>query len=46
MEFFGDTIERIVELDSLTGEIIAARDSIDIYPARHFVTNDEKMKLR
>ena len=45
IEFFADTIERIVELDSLTGEIIAVRDSIDIYPARHFVTNDEKMKL-
>ncbi|HEV3309659.1 MAG TPA: excinuclease ABC subunit UvrB [Chloroflexota bacterium] len=45
VEFFGDTLERIVELDSLTGEIIAVRDSIDIYPARHFVTNDEKMKL-
>jgi excinuclease ABC subunit B len=45
LEFFGDTIERIVELDSLTGEIVALRDSIDIYPARHFVTNDEKMKL-
>ncbi|HZT97431.1 MAG TPA: excinuclease ABC subunit UvrB, partial [Chloroflexota bacterium] len=44
IEFFGDTIERIVELDSLTGEIIASRDAIDIYPARHFVTNDEKMQ--
>jgi excinuclease ABC subunit B len=43
VEFFGDTIDRIVELDSLTGEIIASRDAIDIYPARHFVTNDEKM---
>ena len=43
VEFFGDVIERIVELDSLTGEIIAARDAIDIYPARHFVTNDEKL---
>ncbi len=45
IEFFGDVIERIVELDSLTGEIIASRDAIDIYPARHFVTNDEKMKM-
>ena len=45
LEFFGDTIERIVELDSLTGEIVALRDSIDIYPARHFVTTDEKMKF-
>jgi len=45
IEFFGDTVERIVELDPLTGEIMASRDSIDIYPARHFVTTDEKLKL-
>ncbi len=44
IEFFGDTVERIVELDPLTGEIMASRDSIDIYPARHFVTTDEKLK--
>ncbi len=44
IEFFGDTVERIVELDPLTGEILASRDSIDIYPARHFVTTDEKLK--
>ncbi|MDQ2745546.1 MAG: excinuclease ABC subunit UvrB [Chloroflexota bacterium] len=45
IEFFGDTVERIVELDPLTGEIMASRDSVDIYPARHFVTTDEKLKL-
>lgn len=44
IEFFGDTVERIVELDPLTGEILASRDSIDIYPARHFVTTEEKLK--
>src|SRR5579884_1186447 len=44
VEFFGDTIDRIVELDSLTGEIIASRAAIDIYPARHFVTTDEKLQ--
>jgi len=44
IEFFGDTVERIVELDPLTGEIMASRDSVDIYPARHFVTTDEKLK--
>ena len=44
VEFFGDTVERIVELDPLTGEVLATRDSIDIYPARHFVTTEEKMK--
>jgi excinuclease ABC subunit B len=45
IEFFGDQIERIVELDPLTGEVTANRDSIDIYPARHFVTTEEKLKL-
>jgi len=44
VEFFGDTIDRIVELDPLTGEILASRDSVDIYPARHFVTTDERLK--
>src|SRR5258708_13180639 len=38
IEFFGDEIERITELDPLTGEVLAERDRIDIYPARHFVT--------
>src|SRR5947209_1575913 len=45
IEFFSDTIERIVELDPLTGEILAERQSIDIYPARHFVTTEEKLEL-
>ncbi|HLJ69095.1 MAG TPA: excinuclease ABC subunit UvrB [Chloroflexota bacterium] len=44
IEFFGDMVERIVELDPLTGEIMAARDQIDIYPARHFVTTEEKLQ--
>jgi excinuclease ABC subunit B len=44
VEFFGDTIDRIVELDALTGEIVAVRDAVDIYPARHFVTDEEKLK--
>jgi excinuclease ABC subunit B len=44
VEFFGDMVERIVELDSLTGEIMASRDSVDIFPARHFVTTEEKLK--
>ena len=43
VEFWGDEVERIVELDPLTGEILAERDSIDIYPAKHFVTSQEKM---
>jgi excinuclease ABC subunit B len=45
IEFFGDTVERIVELDPLTGEIMADRERIDIYPARHFVTTEEKLKV-
>lgn len=44
VEFFGDEIERIVELDPLTGEILASRDTLDIYPARHFVTTEERME--
>ena len=44
IEFWGDEVERIVELDPLTGEILAERDSIDIYPAKHFVTSQEKME--
>ena len=43
IEFFGDTVERIVELDPLTGEIVADRDSVEIFPARHFVTTEEKL---
>ena len=43
IEFFGDDVERITELDPLTGEVLAERDKIDIYPARHFVTPREKL---
>ena len=43
VEFWGDEVERIVELDPLTGEILAERDRVDIYPAKHFVTSDERM---
>ncbi len=43
IEFLGDEIERITELDPLTGEILAERDRVDIYPARHFVTPREKL---
>ncbi len=44
IEFFGDDVERIVEIDPLTGEILAELDSIDIYPAKHFVTSAEKLQ--
>ena len=44
IEFWGDEVERIVELDPLTGEVLAERSDIDIYPAKHFVTSEEKLK--
>ena len=43
VEFFGDEIDRIREVDALTGEIIGERDHIAIFPASHFVTREEKM---
>ncbi|MGD6804947.1 excinuclease ABC subunit UvrB [Rossellomorea aquimaris] len=45
IEFFGDEIDRIREVDSLTGEIIGERDHVAIFPASHFVTREEKMKI-
>ncbi|WP_215143847.1 excinuclease ABC subunit UvrB [Exiguobacterium qingdaonense] len=44
IEFFGDEIDRIREMDPLTGEIIADRDHVAIFPASHFVTRDEKLQ--
>lgn len=43
IEFFGDEIDRIREVDALTGEIVAERDHVAIFPASHFVTREEKM---
>lgn len=43
IEFWGDEVERIVEVDPLTGEVLADRESIDIYPAKHFVTSQDKI---
>lgn len=43
-EFFGDEIDRIREVDALTGEIIADREHAAVFPASHFVTTDEKME--
>ena len=45
IEFWGDEIDRIVQVDPLTGELLAERDEIEIYPAKHFVTSEEKLKL-
>ena len=43
VEFFGDEIDRIREVNALTGEILAERDHVAIFPASHFVTREEKM---
>ncbi|MFC1962044.1 excinuclease ABC subunit UvrB [Chloroflexota bacterium] len=43
VEFFGDDIDRIVNIDPLTGEVLGELDAIDIYPARHFVTSHDKL---
>src|SRR5579871_2386828 len=43
VDFWGDSIERVLELDPLTGEILAEKDRVDIYPAKHFVTSAEKL---
>lgn len=45
VEFFGDEIERITSIDVLTGEILGQREHVAIFPASHFVTREEKMKL-
>jgi len=44
VEFFGDEIDRIREVDALTGEILSDRDHVAIFPASHFVTREEKMR--
>ncbi|TSO26029.1 excinuclease ABC subunit UvrB [Lactobacillus sp. LL6] len=44
VEFFGDEIDRIVEIDSLTGEVIGERETISLFPATHFMTNDEQLR--
>ncbi len=45
VEFFGDEIDRITEIDVLTGEILGTRNHISIFPASHYVTAPEKMKI-
>lgn len=45
IEFFGDEIDRIREVDALTGELIGDREHVAIFPASHFVTGEEKMKI-
>lgn len=45
VEFFGDEIERIREIDALTGEVLNEREHVAVFPASHFVTREEKMKI-
>lgn len=44
IDLFGDEVERILELDPLTGEVLDVKDEITIYPATHFMTPEEKLK--
>ncbi|MEO6893292.1 MAG: excinuclease ABC subunit UvrB [Ktedonobacteraceae bacterium] len=43
IEFFGDEIERMTEIDPLTGEVLGTRQRLDIYPAKHWVTTQERL---
>ena len=45
IEFFGDEVDRICEFDVVTGAVIKEKKSVSIFPASHFVTSDEKLKL-
>jgi len=45
VEFFGDEIERITEIDTLTGEVLMNHTAIQIFPAKHFITPQEKLAL-
>ena len=45
IEFWGDEVERITEVDALTGEILMEHTAVDIFPARHFITPQEKLEL-
>ncbi len=44
IEFWGDVIERMTEIDPLTGEILKEEASIEIYPAKQFITSEEKLQ--
>jgi excinuclease ABC subunit B len=45
VEFFGDEVERIVEVDPLTGELLVERLETEIFPAKHFVTTSDKLQI-
>ena len=44
IEFFGDEVDRILEIDPITGEVLGERETLHIYPASHYVTPEEKLK--
>ncbi|MBX3031528.1 MAG: excinuclease ABC subunit UvrB [Chloroflexi bacterium] len=44
VQFFGDEVERITELDPVTGELLAERNELNVYPASHYVTPADKLK--
>ncbi len=44
LEFFGDTLERIVRIDPLTGEVVESIDELNIFPAKHYVTPREQLE--
>ena len=44
VDFWGDQVERILQMDPLTGEVLGEMDAVDIYPAKHFVTSEEKLE--
>ncbi len=45
IEFFGDEIDRISEFDAITGHILKNKKTVSLFPASHFVTDDEKLKI-
>jgi len=45
VEFWGDEIERITEINPLTGEVLQDLETLDIFPARHFITPEDKLQL-
>src|SRR2546430_435379 len=45
VEFFGDEVERIQELDAITGEILGAKDEFTVFPASHYVTPADKLRI-
>ncbi|MDZ4718990.1 MAG: excinuclease ABC subunit UvrB [Roseiflexaceae bacterium] len=45
IEFWGDEVERITEFDPLTGEVLLVRTALDVFPAKHFVATNEKLRL-